>query len=155
MSPGTYTVELTTTTPPASTRALVTIDPVVDAALVQLGVSKVGTTRNLALCAPSAANLKYLAAASAGTATGIPTCAGTFPLDPDGILAASLSPSNPFFLGFTGSLDWQGVSKAPAIAIPDDPGLTGIAFYAAFATLDPAAPCVVTAISAALPLTIE
>ena len=154
-SPGTYKVDAFTDSPSVSSTTFVTIDPSIDAALVSLGVSKVGTTRNLALCAPSAANLPYVAAASGATMIGIPTCAGAFPLDADGILAVSLSPWNPFFLGFSGKLDGQGSTKAPAIAIPDDPGLTGITFFTAFATMDPAAACAVTTISDALPMTIE
>ena len=155
VSPDTYKVELTTTTPPASTTTLVKIDPVVDAALVSLGTSKIGTTRNLALCAPSAADHLYLVAASAGTTTGIPTCAGVFPLDPDGLLATSLSPSNPFFSNFAGTLDSEGFSKDPAISLPDEPGLVGLTFYTAFVTLDASGPCVVTTISDALPMSIE
>ena len=155
VSPGTYQIDVLHELPSLTTTTFVTLDPSVDAAMVPLGSSKIGEKLQCALCAPSAANQTYFVAVSAGTSTGIPTCAGIFPLDPDGLLAASISASNPFFQGFTGMLDNWGDSSAPTMEIPDDPGLAGITFFAAFATVDPAAPCVVTTISDAVPMTIE
>lgn len=118
----------------------------VDAAISFLGIPKIGTTRDFALTAPAHPGAIYAMAASAG-ATGIPTCAGTIPLDLDIVLQISLSPSNPIFLDFIGTLDADGRSKEPSFALPDLASFAGVGLAFAFLTLDPLAACPITAIS--------
>ena len=152
--PGTYQVNVALADGTTQT-TFVTIDPSVDAALVSLGVTKTGTNRALSLCAPGAGNQTYLAAASLGTSTGIPTCAGTFPLNADGIFQTSVTPGNPFFLNFVGTLDASGHSADPAISVPADASLVGVGFFTGFVTVDPTQPCIVSSISEPLAMTIQ
>jgi hypothetical protein len=124
------------------------------AALAQLGVTHIGTTRKLELCAPLDAGFPYLLAAAFSSTPPIPTCAGPLPLAADALFFLSLQP-NPVFLGFSGMLDAQGMSTAPALAVPNDPGLVGISFVLAYAVLDVAQPCPIRTMSAPLPIQIH
>jgi hypothetical protein len=126
-----------------------------DAAVSLGGVPRIGTSRNLELCSPLDGGRGYLMAASLGTFPGIATCAGTVPLAIDRLLAFSLDPANPVFLGFQGTLDAAGRASSPALAIPSDPQLVGITVWLAFVAFDPVAACPITRISAALPVTVQ
>ena len=154
VAPGTYQIEVDMPDGTVQTHT-VTIDPNTDAAIAPMGVTKIGETRGLALCSTVGANQTYLAAASTSIGTGIPTCAGTFPLDLTGLFLASVDTSSPVFQGFVGVLDGAGTSTAPAIAVPDDPSIVGATFYTGFITLDATQPCPVTSMSDALALTIQ
>lgn len=122
--------------------------------LSMLGAPHVGVARNVELTAPGQAGAPYVLAASFSATNGIPLgCALTFPLDADPLLGASISGS-PFFPGFVGVLDNDGRTTAPAIVLPKQPWLIGIAFDLAFLTIDPTAPCSVGRVSAPVSATI-
>ena len=125
------------------------------AAIAPLGVAKTGTNRSYQLCSPGDPGRPYRLAASFTNAVGISTCAGTVPLDLDGLFF--LSQSTPgVFQNFAGVLDATGASAAPSIAIPAQPGLVGTSFQLAFVVLDsPGAPCGIRTISSNLPVTIQ
>ena len=76
------------------------------------GVNRIGTKRNLYLCAPGDGGLLYLLAASLSTSPGIPSCAGKIPLAPDTLFKLSLLGSTGFG-NFFGVLSKDGVSTAP------------------------------------------
>ncbi len=108
--------------------------------------------RNFSLCAPGdPGGLYWLLAAYAQT-TGIPTCAGTVPLDFDALLQIHLA--SPIFTNTVGSLDAAGLSEDPLFPIPDNSALIGLSLVTSFVVFDPSAPCPVTRISDSLPLTI-
>lgn len=127
------------------------------------GVPRLGTTRGFFIQAPTAANLPYLMAASTAPAPGIPTCAGTIPLTPSPLLFLSLPPSSSQFVNFTGALGESGeaglsffsAAPNPAVAIPADPTLAGLAVSFAFVSIDSSAPCVFRTISSALTVTLQ
>jgi hypothetical protein len=149
VAPGTYLVDVFYQGGGMTTVSIV-IDAATQAAAAQLGPTRPGTNRNLILTAPSDGGFAYLMGASGiPTSPGIPTCAGTVPLELDAVLQLSLGP-NPYFSGFSGILSNTGTSSAPAINVPNIPGASGILFMVAFVVLDPSAPCVVRRISAPL-----
>lgn len=123
------------------------------AAIAQLGTFRAGTTRNLDLWAPGAANDVYLVLASATTIFGNPTCAGVFPLDFDFLLLMSLNYNTGVFQSTYGLLNGAGRSQAPAIALPA--GVSGATFNVAFVAIDPTQSCGIKAMSAAEPITIQ
>jgi hypothetical protein len=127
----------------------------VDAGISFLGIPKIGTTRDFALTAPGQPGALYAMAASSSATPGIATCAGTIPLAFDAVLAISLVPTNGFFLDFVGTLDAQGRSKEPSLAIPDLPDFQGVDLNFAFLALDLAAPCPIAAISEPFALTTQ
>jgi len=119
----------------------------VPAMLWALGPPRVGDTRALLASAPGEPGGLYAVAASATSNLGTPlACGAFFPLDIDGLLFASLTTPS-VFQNFIGVLDDDGCTTAPRIAVPADPSLAGISFVAAFAVLDPTAPCPVRAVS--------
>jgi hypothetical protein len=150
--PGDYLVTVELPEGPWQTHAITLGGPA--AAIAQLGVSHVGTTRHFELCAPQDAGFPYLMAAAFTSSPAIPTCAGPLPLAADALFLLSLQPG-PVFQGFLGQLDAQGQSGLPALAIPNDPALVGFSFVLAFAVLDLAQPCPVRTISAPLPIAIQ
>jgi hypothetical protein len=144
--PGTYTVEALL--PGVIMSAPVTLDPTVQAALIPLGPTRIGQTRQVFLGAPLDGGFPYLMGASGPPVSGgIPTCAGLVPLELDAILMLSLGP-NPFFANFSGTLSNSGISTLPTITLPNDPGIIGLSFYLAFVVLDPVGACPVRTISA-------
>ena len=112
-----------------------------------------GTTAALALSAPEHSGKAYVVGLSTGYFPGIPIDWRWAPLGLDDLLAYSLTPGAPFFVGFTGQLDGSGAGGA-SIQIPIATGLSGASFYAAFAVLDAAAPSGIAAFSNAAPITI-
>ena len=141
----------------------VTIDPEVDAALVPLGVVRTGLTRPIALSAPGSPGHLYQVVLSAAP-VGFPTCSGifrhpwralTFLGTPVGFSDSPFLVDGPFLRGEKGRLDVTGHSSAPSLTVPDDANLVGTSFFVTFATFDPETPCLVTATSKSLPITIE
>lgn len=118
----------------------------VQAAIGPLGSLRRGRTRHLQLSSPQDPGARYLLLASMSRASGFSTCGGTVPLDRDRILFASLA--NPVvFQRFAGRLDGSGLSVDPALAVPDDPRLSGVQVHFTFLVLDPQAACRVRRIS--------
>ena len=107
-----------------------------EAGLGTLGVIRPGTTRQLQLCSPTDPGLPYVLLASLSTSPGLGTCAGVLPLTPDALFLLSLDPASPVFQNFQGSLDSSGSTSAPALALPNNPALSGQSFFLAFLTLD-------------------
>ncbi|MBM3977023.1 MAG: hypothetical protein FJ299_08545 [Planctomycetes bacterium] len=124
------------------------------AALAQLGVTHIGTARHFELCAPQDPGLPYLLAAAFSSTPPIQTCAGQLPLAADALFFLSLQPSA-VFVGFSGTLDAQGRSTVPALAVPNDPGLVGISFVLGYVVIDLAQTCPIRTISAPLPIKIH
>ena len=132
----------------------------IDASLGSIGVHRRGTTRRLYLCSPQDPGGIYFLAASFSASNGIPTCGGVFPLDNDPLFMLSRTQGNGVFLDTVGLLDpamtsVPGTTTIPAIAIPDAPFVTGIAFAMAFAVVDPTATCSVVRISVPEIITIQ
>lgn len=105
-----------------------------------------GDTRDFFLCAPDDPGEIYALFASLASTTGIPTCGGTLPLDPDALFLLSLTP-NAVFPASIGFLDGAGTSFAPQLDLPPNPNLVGIDIYAAFAVLNATEPCPVRRVS--------
>jgi hypothetical protein len=125
------------------------------AALLPLGPPRTGFERHLELSAPSQPNAPYVLAASASSLLGIDLgCSRTFPLDFDALLVASLTNTN-VFKSFIGTLDANGRTSEPSIAVPANPALVGITFELAFMTFDFSAPCGVGVVSAPYVLTVN
>ena len=91
--------------------------------------------------APGYENVPYVAAASFGTVPGIPVSSGVppvadvFPLNPDSLFFLSLNTPSVFsnFIGLIGA-----TGTAPGIVfVPNNPALSGIQFFVAFAALAP------------------
>lgn len=152
--PGRYQVEVKLPTGSVETTTI-RIDADAEAAAAYLGVPKIGTQRNLRLCAPQDPSRFYFLGAAFAGDVGIPTCGGVVPLNPDGLLSLSTNPSNPSFLSFSGFLDEQGESTDPAISIPGDTAFVGAAFQLAFVAVDFAQPCPFVTVSEALPVLVE
>ena len=139
-----------------------TVHPLVlggtDAGLVFEGTATIGqnfsgTPRNFSLTAPLDGGYPYFLVASVTAETGVSTCAGTFPLDPDLLLGLTLTP-NTLFLNSLGFLDENGNSKAPTFPLNEDPTLVGISIHAAYVVLDLEQACQARRISEPYPLTI-
>ena len=154
--PGTYYVRVTYDVQPA------TLHPVqvggIDANLVFEGTATIGqplggAIRNFYLCSPLDGGFTYFLLASSSATTGIPTCAGTFPLDPSPLLTITSTP-NTVFLGSLGTFPPNGVSKTPKFPLPPDSALVGLAFESAFAVLDLTQPCPIRRLSPSYPMTI-
>lgn len=119
-----------------------------------------GQSREFFLCSPQDGGRPYLLLASFTADVGIPTCGGTFPLDPDPLLTLSLEP-NAVFQGSLGMLQPDGTTDptgkentAPFFDLPEDPILVGQSLVAAFVVLDFRQPCIVRRISSTHPMTI-
>jgi hypothetical protein len=104
--------------------------------LTLLGPPAIGTTVNVLVDAPSDGGLAYKMAAAYDTYPGFEAGGAYIPLVYDNLLQLSQQPGNPFFLNFTGLLDGSGQTSAPAIAIPNNPGLVGAEVFIAAVTLD-------------------
>ena len=105
-----------------------------------------GEDRPFQLCSPLDPGAPFLLLASTSADVGIPTCGGTFPLDLDALLLATLVP-NGILTGSFGNLSNAGTSSAPRLDLPPLPSIVGLSIHTAFATLEFAAPCVVRRIS--------
>lgn len=130
----------------------------VEAGVVLLGNATIfetitGESRRFSLCSPNDPGGTYLLLASLSSTTGLATCGGVLPLDPDPLFALSLTP-NAVFQGSVGTLNGQGSSTAPVFDLPENPNLVGLSMVAAFAVLDFQGPCPVKRVSNAHPMTI-
>ena len=153
-APGTYRVDFDV--PEVGLiQTFVDINPSVDAALATLGTVEVGKETAVQLCAPAFPDELYFLMAAGINTGGIPTCGGTIPLDFDAIFEIALAPGNGVFLNTFGTLDENGSSKEPAVAVPDIPTLAGLDLILDFVVLDFTQPCVIQAISEPLDLTVE
>ena len=111
-----------------------TIHPLVlggtDAGVVLEGTAVIqetltGESRHFSLCAPLDAGFPYVLLASLTADVGIPTCAGTFPLDPDALFTLSLT-AGAVFQSSTGMLGPTGTTTAPVFDLPPNPNLIGL-----------------------------
>jgi len=102
--------------------------------------AKVGSTMTMKILSPADANQIYVCATSFGSGgnAGIPLPgAGVVPIDLEPITVLSVM-NLPPFLGFSGGLDSNGISTAPAVALPNAPALVGISlFYAMIVIKNP------------------
>ena len=113
-----------------------------------------GGARNFLLQSPADGGLFYFLLAAQSSLVGVPTCNGTFPLDPDPLLLFTLTPNTVIASSF-GQLDANGASSEPRFNLPEDPSLVGLQLETAFIVLDPADPvCIVRRISNVEKLTI-
>jgi len=124
------------------------------AGITMLGAPLLGASRALYLSSPGDPGELFGVAASGSTAPGIPTCAGTIPLFPDGVFLASLQPSG-VFQNFTGALDGLGTSTSPVVSIPTIPSLAGASLSFDFLVLDLAASCPIQTISSPLTVVLQ
>jgi hypothetical protein len=149
--PGTYTVNVHV---PGDTVVPHTIEiGAFDAGVALTTPPLLGQTVGFRLEAPGDAGLPYLLAASTSATLGIPTCAGTFPLDPDLLWVLSLAGGDSF-QGWSGALGADGVSSVPTLDLPANPAFAGWSFHVAFATVDPSQFCSLASISEATAVTI-
>jgi hypothetical protein len=126
-----------------------TLDPAIQAGLVERGPLRIGTTRGIFMDSPGDGGFDYLMAASGPPVSGgIPTCAGLVPLEMDSLLLLSLGP-NQYFSGFNGTVNPTGQVWTAWVTVPNDPTLIGIQFYLCAVVRDWTAPCVVRTIAAA------
>ena len=105
------------------------------------------SSRSFTLSAPQESGRIYLMMLSSSRASGIPTCAGTLPLDPGPLFDISLR-TPALFQGFVGVLDSNGQANAN-IDLPV-PYLAATQLSLAFVVLEPGAPCLIREISAPL-----
>ena len=136
----------------------ITIDASVEAGVVLEGTASIGDTltfedRHFYLTAPQDGGFTYWLMGSFTANVGIPTCAGTFPLDYDLLFTKSSVPNKIFKSSF-GTLGPAGATIAPKFPIPNDTDLIGIPIVAAFVVVDFAAPCVFRRISGTHSMTI-
>ena len=110
--------------------------------LYPTSAAKIGTTMNLKIYSPSCKNLIYMCAGSLAVNgnAGIPISATrTIPVDISTLFLLSLAQGYPV-KNFVGVLDGTGTSTAPAMGIPNIPGLVGLSAYYTTAILDGTAP---------------
>lgn len=95
----------------------------------------IGATTTMLLDFRSSGGLAYIAAASAGTAPGIPLPDGrTVPVNDDLLFQVSLDPMQSVFNGMTGNLDALGQGSFQ-INVPNDPALSGFTAWFSAVTL--------------------
>ena len=112
-----------------------------------------GTMNRILLQSVGDAYRQYQVGLSFGTEPGIPTAAGTIPLHPDPLLAASLGGA-PGFRRFSGLLDSTARAEG-TLELPPLPGLSGFRIFVAYVILDAAAPGGIRTISGAVPLFVQ
>ena len=153
--PGQYIVTLTLPSGAGQVTGPLSIVPQTptSAGITPASVFRSGMTRHLDLWAPAGANHPYLVLASATATTGVPTCAGIFPLDYDFLFAMSLSYNTGVFQNTYNLMSGFGTSLLPAIAIPAN--VSGISFNVAFVTIDPTQGCGISTMSAAEQIMIQ
>ena len=93
--------------------------------------------------------------AAARATTGLPTCAGLLPLDPDALLTFSMNRANGVLVDSYGLLDSNGQTTDPELHLPVNPALVGLSVNLAFVVIDSAETCPVVAVSEVMPLTVE
>ena len=98
------------------------------------GACRPGAPYPIHLSLYSEAGRAYLAAASFGALSGIPTPAGRVPLDPDPLFFLSMS-APALFSGFTGWLSRSGTARL-TVNLPNLPNLQGKRFFVAMVTYD-------------------
>jgi len=99
------------------------------------GTPQPGQSLAVAVEFPSSPGQVYIAAAAAGVQWGQPLPDGrTIPLNPDPLFSLSLSPTQPFFSGMTGTLNSQGVG-AFQVHVPNLPSLSGFSAWFSAVTL--------------------
>lgn len=155
--PGTYDIHVFLPTPTgiATNTTTVEVRASADAAVAALGAPRIGTTRHYHLCSPNDGGEFYLMLGSTSNLAGIPTCAGTIPVDPSPFLVATASAPS-LFVDWFGQLDASGESRAPAFALPNLPAVVGLDYVVAFVVLNTTAPgCFLRTISEPTPLTIQ
>lgn len=100
------------------------------------GVPAIGQTLAVTLDFPLAPNQSWVAGAAFGVAPGIPLGDGrTIPLNVDPLLVYSLDPLQTVFTGMTGALSPAGQGSLQ-VALPNDPGLHGFAFFLSAVTMN-------------------
>ncbi len=98
----------------------------------------IGTTVNVIVDSPADGGLEYYLAAAEATYPAFQTAQGLYvPLKWDWLANMSTTPGNGVFINFYGYLDGSGYSAAPAIVIPNNPGLIGMEIFVVGATLNP------------------
>lgn len=102
---------------------------------------RVGATATIAVTAAGAPRASFAFASALGATTGFPLPGGRrFPLDPDGLFAATATDALPAtFVGFRGRLS-PGGSTGLQIRVPPVAAFAGITIHTAGITLDPRAP---------------
>lgn len=153
VAPGSYKVNVSLPDGAGGQSHLVTIGGA-DASVAPIGVPKIGTARSWQVCSPQDGGQIYLMAASGSANVGIPTCGGTFPLDPDPIFEASLSDPT-VFINTAGLLDPVGLTLAPVLAIPANPAFIGLDVHFAAMVLDFTSPCPFRRFSAPMKVTLS
>lgn len=119
------------------------------------GPTPVGGSSTVSMSIPGDEGLSYMMLLSFSNQTGITLGSQTLPIDFDALTAATLDPSNPFFLGSIGTLDAAGNGSA-TLNVPPFPALSGVTIFAGGLTVDPNSPTQVrTVIHAAVALPIQ
>lgn len=121
--------------------------------LTKTGTERIGTTTTLDYVSPGDAGLLAWIALSDGTAPGLALGTRTLPMNPDGLMAASLSAA-PFLAGNLGNLDANDRLTAQ-LNFPALPTLVGIDFFACGITFEPGWPEGVRNWSAPVPIQIR
>ncbi len=116
---------------------------------------RVGMTATIAVTAAGAPNAPFVFASALGATTGFPLPgARRFPLDPDGLFAATAADALPtVFVGFRGRLTLGG-SAGLQIRVPSVAAFAGITIHTAGITLDPRAPGGIHLVSNSAPVAI-
>ncbi|MEZ6194587.1 MAG: hypothetical protein R3F20_02500 [Planctomycetota bacterium] len=156
VAPGAYFVEVTVNGVASTHLVAVGGDA---PGIATVGVLRPGRTRQLYIASPLDPGAIYGYAAAFTGNTGILTCGGVIPLDVDALLTFSTTPGNGVFLNPVGALAgpadaFPGTTTLPAIAVPNDPMLSGFSFIVAAFTLDLGQPCPVSRISGPTTLTV-
>lgn len=113
-----------------------------------------GATTRFFLDAPGNGGKLYIAGSSFGLGP-VPVGGDYVALADDALLRASVgSLGNPFFVGYMGMLDANGMATVH-LAIPNDPSLVDTDFYTAFVVMDGAMPQGVGGISGSLRMTVQ
>ena len=117
------------------------------------GSTRIGQTALIHLTATRSASRPYVVAVALLDEPGFPVAGPrTVPLNPDPLFYTFWSLPG-IFQNFVGTLGGSGTGQAQ-VAIPDNAGLVGATFFAAFLTLDPTAPAGLRDISPSLAVTI-
>ncbi len=97
----------------------------------------------------------FVCAFAAGDTPGITLSdARVIPLNPDALLAFSITPGNGVFFNNIGSLDGSGFASV-MVVLPNYPPLLGLTFYAAFVVPDAGNPTGIGTISPSLSITVQ
>ncbi|MEC8651228.1 MAG: CRTAC1 family protein [Planctomycetota bacterium] len=128
---------------------------VLEPIMTSSGPTPVGGSSTVSMSIPGDEGLSYMMLLSFSNQTGITLGSQTLPIDFDALTAATLDPSNPFFVGSIGTLDAAGNGSA-TLNVPPFPALSGVTIFAGGLTVDPNSPTQVrTVIHAAVALPIQ